>query len=348
MASAGLLIRSDRVDEGGATVNVLDQPTDAVESADTQPSAGVVICAFTMDRWDQLSAGVHAVVGQLGPADRVVVVIDHNEELLNRARTSLACERVDVIPNAGHVGLSAGRNTGVGACGRDLVLFLDDDAMPEAGWLQAFRARFAANAAVVAVGGGVQPAWEGGRAPRWFPAEFGWVVGCDYRGMPPSGSRIRNPIGASMGIRSSAFAVAGGFSETVGRVASVPLGCEETELSIRIRRLIPGSIILRDTAAMVRHFVPRSRQTAKYFVSRCYHEGQSKAAITRLAGSADSLSSERSYATRTLVSGVLLHCREAARGDIAGIARAAMLPVGLFVTAAGYAKSMLGQRRRRS
>ena len=34
------------------------------------------------------------------------------------------------------------------------------------------------------MGGRVDPDWEGGARPRWFPAEFGWVVGCSYTGQP--------------------------------------------------------------------------------------------------------------------------------------------------------------------
>ena len=38
-------------------------------------------------------------------------------------------------------------------------------------------------------------------APRWLPEEFYWVVGCSYRGLPESVGPVRNPIGASMSMR---------------------------------------------------------------------------------------------------------------------------------------------------
>lgn len=317
--------------------SVLARPQACANGA--QPlTAGVVVCAFTRARWSELAAGVRELAAQSLADDRVVVVIDHNDPLRSRAEVELAGPRVTVLANAGEVGLSAGRNTGVEVCDTDVVLFLDDDAFPSPGWISAYRQAFAAHDDVVAIGGAVVPRWEGGRAPRWFPDEFGWVVGCDYRGLPPSGSEIRNPIGASMGIRRRAFDVTGGFTTAIGRVGTVPLGCEETELAIRIRRLMPHSRIIRDTAPTVRHLVPRARQRVGYFVSRCYHEGQSKAVVARIAGTSAGLSSERSYATKTLVSGVGRHLGAALRGDVYGLARAAMLPVGFAATVAGFVK----------
>jgi hypothetical protein len=49
------------------------------------------------------------------------------------------------------------------------------------------------------------------------------------------------------------------------------------------------------------------------------------------------LESERRHATRTLPAGVGRGLAAAVRGDPSGLARAAMIVVGLLVTTAGYA-----------
>lgn len=303
-------------------------------SAPPQVSIGVVVCAYTEDRWDDLVSGVAAVQRQRQPGDELVVVIDHNDALAQRARAALP-EDVQVVTSAGVPGLSDARNTGVSATRADVVAFLDDDALPAPGWLSGFREVFA-DPDVAAVGGAIRPRWDGGTAPRWFPPEFGWVIGCDYRGLPGDGEAIRNPIGASMAVRRELVGAVGGFSPLVGRVGTRPVGNEETELGIRIRQRDPDARIVRATGPVVHHRVPRSRQTVRYFLSRCYHEGISKAALTGSVGSHDGLSAERAYVTRVLPSGVGLHMRDALRGEPAGLARAALVPLGLAATGTGF------------
>ncbi|MGV1036682.1 MAG: glycosyltransferase family 2 protein [Candidatus Nanopelagicales bacterium] len=316
-----------------------------VEVEPTGPSIGVVVCAYTGDRWRDLELGVRELVAQVGDRDSVIVVIDNNPALLSRCQEHLASAQVTVVANAGPQGLSGARNTGIAACERDIVLFLDDDAFPLPGWIDSYRKRFASSQDVVAVGGAVEPLWEGGAAPRWFPQEFYWVVGCDYRGLPESGDEIRNPIGASMGIRRPVFDVIGTFNDEVGRVGALPVGCEETELCIRLRQEIPGIHIVRDTAPVVRHFVPKARQNLRYFASRCFHEGRSKAAMTAVVGASDGLSAERSYVIKTLVAGIGCHLLAVLHGDFAGLARAILLPSGLAITTYGYVTGQLRARR---
>ena len=297
-------------------------------------TVSVVVCTYTVRRWPELAAGVASVVGQLGPGDEVVVVVDHSDEVLARATAELD-PVVRVVANSHGQGLSGARNTGVDTATGDVVAFLDDDALPPAGWLEALRAPVT-DPATTGVAGGVEPAWEGGRAPRWFPMEFGWVVGCDYVGLAPDGAQVRNPIGASMALRREPLVAAGGFSELVGRVGALPVGCEETELAIRLAQRDPAVRIVRAATHPVAHLVPADRQRLRYFVSRCWHEGRSKAVLVRLLGSQQGLASERAYTTRTLPLGMLRHLAALARGDLAGPARAAVLVLGLLATSLGF------------
>lgn len=298
----------------------------------------VVICTYTLRRWDALAAGVRAAHAQLADGDELVVVVDHADDLLARATAELPGR---VVANSHGQGLSGARNTGVDLAGGDVVAFLDDDALPGRGWLESLRRPFA-DPAVTGVAGAVDAAWEGGRGPRWFPPEFGWVVGCDYTGLAAAGERVRNPIGASMALRRKPVAAVGGFSELVGRVGALPVGCEETELAIRLAQRDPATTVVRAGDGSVAHQVPRDRQTLRYFVSRCYHEGRSKAVLSGLVGTQQGLAAERAYASRTLPLGVLRHTAAVARGDLTGPARAAVIVLGLLTTALGY----LSARRR--
>lgn len=296
-------------------------------------TVSVVVCTYTERRWKELVAGVRAVQEQLREGDELIVVVDHAPDVLARAQQELSGCRV--VASTHGQGLSGARNTGVDHAGGDVVAFLDDDATPGDGWLESLREPFS-NAEVLGVAGRVEPAWEGGSAPRWFPPEFGWVVGCDYVGLPAGGEQVRNPIGASMALRCAPLRAVGGFSELVGRVGTLPVGCEETEISIRLAKADPTARVLRARGGAVHHLVPADRQTLRYFRSRCYHEGRSKAVLSGLVGSEQGLASERTYATRTLPLGVLRHLAAVARGDLAGLARAACVVLGLLTTALGY------------
>ena len=297
-------------------------------------SLSVVVCAYTLDRWDDLSASIRSVHDQRGPVDELLLVVDHCPELAARARAGFTGVRV--IANRERQGLSGARNTGVAAAHGDVVAFLDDDAAAEPDWsarlLDGYR-----DPRVLGVGGLVLPWWETGR-PDWFPPEFDWVVGCSYRGMAERRSPVRNFIGANMSFRRAPVLAAGGFRTDLGRVGTRPLGCEETELCLRMSARDRGGVLLYEPAAVVRHHVPRTRTSWSYFRSRCYAEGLSKAAVARHAGSGPGLASERAYLRSTLPRALVRGLRPGS-GTPPGTAGA--LVAGAGATLLGYANGRL-------
>jgi GT2 family glycosyltransferase len=282
------------------------------------------------------------VLTQEPPPLETIVVIDHNPALLDRVRA--AFPQVVALANADLQGLSGARNTGIAHARGDVVAFLDDDAVARPGWLAALTRAYA-DPAVVGTGGVVAPRWRTAR-PGWLPDEFLWVVGCTYRGVPEQATEIRNPIGANMSLRREACLAVGGFANGLGRVGRVPLGCEETEIAIRLRQADARAIVLQVPEARVLHEVVAERTRWRYFVARCWSEGLSKATVSGLVGSEAALAAERSYATRTLPAGVLRGLRDAASGDRDGLRRAGAIVAGLAVTAAGYARGRISAARR--
>jgi GT2 family glycosyltransferase len=308
------------------------------------PDADVVICAYTTARESLLRRAIASVVEQ-GQAKRVIVVIDYSSELFGRLSGDESLgECVAVVENVHQQGLSGARNTGIEYAQSDVVVFLDDDACADPGWLRAIRSAHA-DSTVVGTGGWVAPDWEDGEVPAWLPEEFWWTVGCSYRGLPGAGvQEIRNPIGANMSFRRDLVTAVGGFRSGLGRIGTVPLGCEETEAAIRIRAYAPGGRIVHLTDARVGHYVPRSRTTWSYFRGRCLAEGRSKALVAGLVGTDVGLSSERRYVLRVLPLGVLHGLRDASRGDRAGLYRSGAILAGVSLTAFGYLAGRLEAR----
>jgi GT2 family glycosyltransferase len=303
----------------------------------------VVVCAYTLQRWDDICAAVASLRDQTRPADQVVLVADHHDELLQRARA--AFPDVLCLPNQETKGLSGARNTGVRAATGDVVAFLDDDAAAAPDWVARMLEAYV-GPEVVGVGGSVVPAWQVPR-PAWFPDEFLWVVGCSYRGLPTGRAQIRNPIGANMSFRREVFDRVGGFDEAMGRFGEDAAGCEETEFSIRARADRPATRIVLEPAAECRHNVSPDRVTRQYFRRRCRAEGRSKALVSTLAGAGAALETERSYVSRTLPRGVLRGLRDLVTGDPAGAARAWAIVEGTALTAGSYGLARLRTRRHR-
>jgi GT2 family glycosyltransferase len=299
----------------------------------------VVICAYTEERWELLYASVDSAAA--AGAEEIVVVIDHNPLLLARATERFPY--ATVVPNEQPHGLSGARNTGCALTTRPIIGFIDDDASASEDWLRELADGYAADE-VIAVGGLVEAVWGYGGRPRWFPSEFDWVVGCSYRGLPVGVAPIRNLIGCNMSFRRELFHDVGGFVSGIGRIGVTPVGCEETELCIRATQLQPGSTILYNPAARVSHDVSPGRHSIRYFISRCFAEGRSKAQVAVAVGSSQGLGSERTYVRSTLPKGIAAGCQDALSGDPWGAARAGAIVAGLTITSLGYLKGRLVDR----
>ncbi|WP_120520928.1 glycosyltransferase family 2 protein [Arthrobacter celericrescens] len=297
------------------------------------PTVSVVICTYTTRRWDQLLDVIESVRTQTVPAEEVLVVTDHNEDLYRRLVEIV--DDVTVVRSRGPRGLSGARNTGVDLAASEVIAFLDDDAKAAPDWLERLLAYYD-DPDVLAVGGRVEPLWDAAR-PGYFGEELDWIVGCSYTGMPRVASEVRNVIGANMSFRRSVLRRVGGFNLSLGRKGTLPLGCEETEICIRSRMGSPGGRIVYEPAALVRHHVPAERGKVRYILSRSWSEGLSKAQVSELVGHNRTLTPERRYVRSVLPRAVFAGVRDWGRGNNPqGLGRAGAVVAVLACSAAGY------------
>lgn len=299
------------------------------------PSASnisVVIRTYTEARWDDLVAAVDSVRGQADPPKEIVVVVDHEPRLADRALRHF--RDVVVVDNHHARGASGSLNAGVAAARSPIIALLDDDAVATPSWLKNLAAPYRDHQ-VLGVGGRIIPVWAAGK-PAWFPEEFNWVVGCTYRGVPTVASPIRNLIGANMSFRRGVWEDVGGFRMGAVGAGSLLRG-EETEFCIRASQSRPDGVWLYEPDAQVYHHQAHARSKWSYFRSICYGQGLTKAQISRLLGSRDGLESERAYTFRTLPAGVVGNVGRAVRHlDLSGLGRAGAIVAGLCFTTAGY------------
>ncbi len=146
---------------------------------------------------------------------------------------------------AENVGVAAGRNAGVQACGGDVVLFLDDDGWyPDPGLASHVAARFAADPALAVLSMQVVDP-EGGPVARWHVPRL-------RAGDPERSSVVTTFLGGASAIRRSAYLEAGGYPDEFF------YGHEETDLAWRL--LDRGYRLEYDAAArMCHHSLPNAR-----------------------------------------------------------------------------------------
>lgn len=125
-------------------------------------SVSVIVCAYTLDRWELLVQSLRSVVEQdLQPVE-VFLCVDHNEEMYARCQDELPTVFADapwplrIVQNKFQTRLGGARTTAAElACG-SILAFLDDDASATPSWLRTLTDPYE-NPKVVAVGGGTYP-----------------------------------------------------------------------------------------------------------------------------------------------------------------------------------------------
>jgi glycosyltransferase involved in cell wall biosynthesis len=319
-------------------ISVLDEQSSDIAVSDSEtgkqlayPAVSIIIPTYSLGRWDWLVETIASCRAQAVPALEIIVVVDHNEELLGK----LSREVPDVVavPNIGERGVSGARNSGVKASRGEVVGFVDDDAVVAPEWLDTLL-RHIVEPGVVGVGCYSDGLWENPR-PAWFPGEFGWAIGISYEGLPDRPTAVRNVWTCATLVRRSAFEMVDGFREDFGKIGNRSMP-EDTDLCLRIAAVHENAVWMWDPARVMKHRVPADRATFGYLLSRCFLQGWGKAAMARMDGFEESTSSERSYAMRTLPAGFRRGLGDALHGDPSGLARSGAITAAFSMAVAGY------------
>jgi glycosyltransferase involved in cell wall biosynthesis len=168
-------------------------------------------------------------------------------------------------------GKSFALNTGLAQCTSDIVALTDDDVLPEAAWLARIVAVFRERP-VTFVFGKVLPRWSCMPPPELLtpPAQAIWgpLAIVDYGDTPmdylPESTGQRLPIGANLAVARSAMLTIGGWRNDLGKVNNTLIAGEDHEIFMSFRRanLYAGYY---DPTITVRHYVPASRLSRRYF-----------------------------------------------------------------------------------
>jgi glycosyltransferase involved in cell wall biosynthesis len=294
------------------------------------PRVSVIVCAYTLERWDLLGRSLESLTVQDVQPIEVILCIDHNVELYERCvseflpRFTEAPWHFSVIQNKYASRLGGARTTAAEIATGDVLAFIDDDASATSSWLRRLTEAYDDHN-IVAVGGAPIADYESAR-PRWFPHECNWIFGCAYRGLPERREPIEHMIGANMSVRRQALLSWGGFHSD---------NHDDMDLSHRVIHEFGASSVLYEPQAIVHHFVPTSRLTWAYFWRRCFYVNKGKVTAFREMDKASNLIAELRFVRRSLSRAILIEGRELLGGDPYAVARYLALVAAIALGGAG-------------
>ena len=240
----------------------------------------IINSSYTLERLPDLLDAVAALEPQLKNRAEIFLILENDDELISGFNKAVSDKIANIIV-CPDVGVTAARNLGIDESSGKIVIFLDDDAVPSANWLDEILEPYS-DQEIMAVGGSITPQWMGSPRPKWFPSELDWLVGSFYEGHPKERAFVRNLIGANMSFRREVFDVAGNFSTDIGAIGKKRISGDDSEFCMRVRQAYGPNHILFIPGALVHHRVSAERQTLGYSFRRAYVEGASKAVISRM------------------------------------------------------------------
>lgn len=227
--------------------------------------ATIIVCTY--NRAESLRDTLRALKAQQALAGRAweVIVVDnnskdHTRQVVEEFRHEWPLLRYEFESKQG---LSHARNHGIAAARGEILLFTDDDVLPEPDWLEVTLAglqKYRADAC----GGYIAPIWEI-PPPDWLTERFyGFLaVRTERSDAYDIISASQAPFGANMAVRKAVFGQVGLFDTSRGRKGKVLASGEDGELFERILAADLKAVFLGQSR--VHHKVESFRLTKRYF-----------------------------------------------------------------------------------
>jgi GT2 family glycosyltransferase len=246
-------------------------------------SGTIAVC--TRDRAHLLGQCLASLDNQLAEPGQIEVMVvdngstDGTEELL--AGWLRAGEGRRVVHEA-RPGLSRARNAALEASDREVVLFLDDDALAPPHWAAIHLAAYAGYEETGSTGGPVGLEWPSGR-PEWITDSLiQWFSQLELGDETATFPTSHGPYGTNMSVRRKAALEVGGYDPDLGRGGRSLRSGEEPDLTRRLREA--GWQIVYAAGAAVVHQVDAERLDRRWLLKRGWGQGVSNARLELLAG----------------------------------------------------------------
>ncbi len=238
----------------------------------------VVVPTYSMDRYDDFSECLDALLSQTYDDVEIVAIVDGNEEVHTRVQQEYGeYDNVVIYANHDDAGPLSRTNMGAVQASGDIVAMMDDDAVPDEDWVAALVDAYERHDAL-AVGGRIEPEWVAGEA-EYIPEEFYFLIGATHRGFPDEEQEVRNTFGANLSFKRDVFLKLGGIK--LGGIDPSEVQGRETEFCARLNRIYDEKVIYNPDA-VVRHKIYQYRKEPRWLVERAFWQGYSKRAMEQL------------------------------------------------------------------
>ena len=238
------------------------------------PLITVAIC--TRNRAGFLEQAVRSVLPQITDDTEVLIVDNASTDETPKMAAQLAATNPRVtICRENELGLSAARNMALARARGQYVIFLDDDAVAEPGWLAAYRGLLgkALSGNIAAAGGAVCPRYETA-LPVWLDPRAHKLEGSES---PHAFDGPGGPWGCNFALHRARAIEAGGFDPAYGRKGRSMAAHEETDLFQRLNRA--GYEVWWLPEARIRHWVAKERLTLAVHCRSMFSLGRSTALL---------------------------------------------------------------------
>jgi glycosyltransferase involved in cell wall biosynthesis len=223
----------------------------------------VIVCTYNREKY--IGRCLKQLAEQQADANtyEVIVVNNNSTDQTEKICTTIVEQHPHfhyfLETNQGH---SHSRNRGIHESSGDLISFLDDDAFVSADYVTNILAFFGRNLEVQAIGGKINPLYEGVK-PQWMSSYLLPLVAAQDLGENEKPFRGRKfPIGANMAFRKSVFTKYGEFNVNLGRKGVGLEGGDEKEVFLRLKAArVP---IYYVPNVQVDHIIPDKRVTKDY------------------------------------------------------------------------------------
>lgn len=236
----------------------------------------VIVCTYNRDKY------IYQCLNQLAinitHFDWEIILVNNN----STDNTHTECERfvkdfpeinfhyfVETTP-----GLSYARNRGMREAHGNWFVFLDDDSMVQADYIENLGNFLVSHPNAGAFGGAIEPFFEK-ESPVWLSKwSMGFVSAINLGNEVKLFPKDKYPIGANMGIARNVINQIGDFNTSLGRTKNLLLGGEEKDIFMRIHA--EGYPIYYFPLIEVKHCIPPRRTTDEYIRNLGYGVGVSE------------------------------------------------------------------------
>ncbi|HEV7460518.1 MAG TPA: glycosyltransferase family 2 protein [Solirubrobacteraceae bacterium] len=222
------------------------------------PRLSVIV--VTYDSAEAVARCMPRLVEQLAPGDELIVVDNASRDGTLEA-VSTAAPAARVLPQPRNLGFAAGANAGAAAASGDLLLFLNPDAEPAAGFVEAIKAParvdrgWAAWMGLVTMDGGGRINTSGG-VIHFTGIAWSGEARRPVAAAPAGPTEVAFLSGTCLALPRSAWERLGGFPEEFF------MYCEDVDLSLRAR--LAGGRLGVEPAARVDHDYDFAKGAAKW------------------------------------------------------------------------------------